>query len=60
MYILLYTSYIIYTYIGLVTNEGQYPIAGGSVRNVLASGPMCRHAEDLLPLLNILAQVCQC
>jgi fatty acid amide hydrolase 2 len=41
---------------GLVTNEGQYPITGGSVSTVLATGPMCRHAEDLLVLLNILVK----
>ena len=40
---------------GLVSNEGQYPIAAGAVRDVLATGPMCRHARDLVLLLNVLA-----
>jgi len=41
---------------GLVPNDGQHPIAGGGARTMLATGPLVRHAEDLLPLLRVLAR----
>jgi fatty acid amide hydrolase 2 len=40
---------------GLVPNTGQYPIAANEALRYLSSGPMCRRAEDLMPLLRILA-----
>jgi len=40
---------------GLVPNTGQYPIAHNEARRFLATGPMVRKAEDLFPLLEILA-----
>lgn len=40
---------------GLVPNEGQYPLASGRANDCLATGPICRRAEDLEPLLRILA-----
>ncbi|MGH8494185.1 MAG: amidase [Moraxellaceae bacterium] len=39
---------------GLVPNAGQYPIAEGKVQDYLSTGPICRRAEDLEPLLRIL------
>jgi len=40
---------------GIVTNEGQYPAAEGDSDQLLATGPLCRRAEDLMPILRILA-----
>ncbi|XP_060084482.1 fatty-acid amide hydrolase 2-like [Ylistrum balloti] len=40
---------------GLVPNEGQHPMATGEERDLLSTGPMCRYAEDLLPLLKVFA-----
>lgn len=40
---------------GLVPNSGQFPIAHGDGLRYLTTGPMCRRAEDLMPLLRILA-----
>lgn len=40
---------------GLVPNTGQFPIAHGAALRILATGPLCRRAEDLMPLLRILA-----
>lgn len=40
---------------GLVPGSGQFPFAHGAARRILTTGPMARSAEDLLPLLRILA-----
>ncbi|XP_064193916.1 fatty-acid amide hydrolase 2-A-like [Anguilla rostrata] len=40
---------------GVVSNEGQYPPASEQQQSFLCTGPMCRYAEDLLPLLRIMA-----
>src|SRR3954465_4050669 len=40
---------------GVVTNEGQFPAAEGESDRLLATGPICRRAEDLMPVLRILA-----
>lgn len=40
---------------GTVPATGQYPIAHGRARYLLATGPICRKAEDLWPLLQTLA-----
>ncbi|MFW6088082.1 MAG: amidase, partial [Myxococcota bacterium] len=40
---------------GLVPNEGQYPMAQNEALRLLATGPLCRRAEDLWPLLRVLA-----
>jgi fatty acid amide hydrolase 2 len=40
---------------GLVPGTGQYPMAEGEARRMLATGPLCRRAEDLMPLLRVLA-----
>ena len=39
----------------VVPNEGQHPPATGGQVELLATGPMCRYAEDLLPALRIMA-----
>lgn len=40
---------------GLVPNSGQYPIAEGEALRLLGSGPLCRRAEDLYPLVRLAA-----
>lgn len=40
--------------VGLVPNAGQHPLTSGS-QHMLATGPIARRAEDLYPLLRILA-----
>jgi fatty acid amide hydrolase 2 len=40
---------------GLIPNEGQYPLAEGDAGSFLATGPLCRRAEDLWPLVKLLA-----
>ncbi|XP_072543620.1 fatty-acid amide hydrolase 2-B-like [Salminus brasiliensis] len=40
---------------GIVSNDGQHPPNSGRQDEYLSSGPMCRYAEDLLPMLKILA-----
>jgi fatty acid amide hydrolase 2 len=40
---------------GLVPGTGQYPIAKGAALRYLTTGPIVRRAEDLMPLLRIMA-----
>jgi fatty acid amide hydrolase 2 len=40
---------------GLIPNSGHYPKEEESVSGISTTGPLCRHAEDLMPLLRILA-----
>jgi fatty acid amide hydrolase 2 len=40
---------------GLVPGSGQFPNAEGPALRFLTTGPICRRAEDLWPLLRILA-----
>ncbi|KAM4565578.1 fatty-acid amide hydrolase 2-B [Fundulus diaphanus] len=40
---------------GVVSCENQYPPPSGRQMDYLSSGPMCRYAEDLLPMLKIMA-----
>jgi fatty acid amide hydrolase 2 len=40
---------------GLVPNSGQFPIAENDALRYLTTGPLCRRAEDLWPLVSILA-----
>ena len=41
---------------GVVSNVGQYPSADTADQdNLLGIGPMCRFAEDLGPILQVLA-----
>lgn len=39
----------------LVPNEGQYPGPQGRIDDFLSTGPLCRRAADLEPLLRIMA-----
>lgn len=39
----------------IVPNEGQYPTASGGQIDLLATGPICRYAADLVPVLKIMA-----
>ncbi|XP_060105657.1 fatty-acid amide hydrolase 2 [Heteronotia binoei] len=39
----------------VVPNDGQFPGAEGIRVNFLCTGPMCRYAEDLEPMLRIMA-----
>jgi len=39
----------------LVPGTGQYPMAEGKAKRMLATGPITRHAEDLWPLMKVLA-----
>lgn len=40
---------------GLVPGTGQHPIASPRAQRILATGPIARRAEDLMPLLRVLA-----
>ena len=40
---------------GLVPNTGQFPCVSGAALRILGTGPLCRHARDLMPLLRLLA-----
>jgi len=40
---------------GLIPNSGQYPNGVNETGRYLTSGPLCRHAEDIWPLVKILA-----
>lgn len=40
---------------GLVPGTGQYPLAENAALRYLTTGPLARRAEDLMPLLRILA-----
>lgn len=40
---------------GLVPNSGQFPLAQGATQRYCTTGPLARRAEDLMPLLRILA-----
>ena len=40
---------------GVVPNTGMFPVADGDAAKMLLSGPIARRAEDLMPVLRILA-----
>lgn len=40
---------------GLVPGTGQFPVAEGAALRYLTTGPLARRAEDLMPLLRLLA-----
>ena len=40
---------------GVVDNKGQFPNGHGLIQEYLVTGPMCRHADDLLPMLKVMA-----
>ena len=37
----------------VVPNSGQFPDATGNRQQFLCTGPMCRYAGDLIPLLMV-------
>uniref|UniRef100_G1U9L7 Fatty acid amide hydrolase 2 n=1 Tax=Oryctolagus cuniculus TaxID=9986 RepID=G1U9L7_RABIT len=41
--------------LGVVPNKGQFPVAGGAQEWFQCTGPMCRYAEDLTPMLRVMA-----
>ena len=40
---------------GLVPNDGHFPPATGGQSELMVTGPLCRYAEDLAPVLRIMA-----
>lgn len=40
---------------GVVSNKGQFPMARGAQELFQCTGPMCRYAEDLAPMLRVMA-----
>ncbi|XP_059832509.1 fatty-acid amide hydrolase 2-like [Hypanus sabinus] len=40
---------------GLVPNDGHFPEVTGMRLKFLCSGPLCRYAEDLIPMLKVMA-----
>ncbi|EPQ19475.1 Fatty-acid amide hydrolase 2 [Myotis brandtii] len=40
---------------GVVSNDGQFPVAKGAQELFQCTGPMCRYAEDLAPMLRVMA-----
>jgi fatty acid amide hydrolase 2 len=40
---------------GLIPNTGHYPKEEEGISGISTTGPLCRHAEDLMPLLKILS-----
>ncbi|XP_038604356.1 LOW QUALITY PROTEIN: fatty-acid amide hydrolase 2 [Tachyglossus aculeatus] len=40
---------------GVVSNQGQFPLAAGAQEKYQSTGPMCRYAEDLVPTLRVMA-----
>ena len=40
---------------GLIPGSGQFPVATGAALRYLTTGPLCRRAEDLWPLIQLLA-----
>lgn len=40
---------------GVVSNSGQWPSTAGSASELLVTGPLARRAEDLMPVLRVIA-----
>ncbi|GBO26813.1 Fatty-acid amide hydrolase 2, partial [Araneus ventricosus] len=40
---------------GAVSSENQYPVVNDGVRQMISTGPMCRYAVDLLPMMKVLS-----
>ncbi|CUG93264.1 amidase-like protein, putative [Bodo saltans] len=40
----------------LIPNRGQHPGARGQINHLLTTGPLCRFAEDLLPVARVIAE----
>ena len=41
----------------IVPNTGQFPDATGNKQQFLCTGPMCRYAQDLKPLLRVCVDI---
>ena len=41
-------------YVDVVSNVGQFPLAKGDAYSFKSTGPMCRYAADLLPMLKLI------
>ncbi|GIY29239.1 fatty-acid amide hydrolase 2 [Caerostris extrusa] len=39
---------------GAVSNGNQYPVVNEAVRQLISTGPMCRYAVDLLPMMKVM------
>lgn len=44
-----------YNPLDIVSQEGVYPYAKGGQQDMYSVGPMCRYAEDMIPMLKVLA-----
>lgn len=44
---------------GVVPNGNQYPVVKEAVRQMIGTGPMCRYAVDLLPMLKVMTKDCK-
>ena len=44
---------------GIVSNANQYPVVKEAVRQMIGTGPMCRYAIDLLPMLKVMTKDCK-
>lgn len=51
LYKYVYTTMLV----GLVPSGGQFPLPTGQDMELLTTGPMCRYATDLLPLLKVMS-----
>ncbi len=40
---------------GIVSNTGQFPNAMNKAQTFLSTGPLCRYAGDLIPMLKVMA-----
>jgi len=41
-------------YSDVVSNVGQYPLGKADAYSYLSTGPLCRYAADLLPMLKLI------
>lgn len=41
---------------GVVSNHGEWPVASKTHETYLGTGPMCKFATDLLPMMRVLAR----
>ena len=37
-----------------MSNKGQFPAPTGKDEDLLVTGPLCRYADDLLPMMKVL------
>jgi len=41
---------------GVVSNQGEWPVASATHETYLGTGPMCKFATDLLPMMRVLSR----